>query len=510
MLNLAFIWHMHQPYYKDLITGEFHLPWARLHATKDYLDMLKILENFPKIKQVFNLVPSLIEQLEDYAKGEAKDHFLELSYKRPRDLNNEERNFVLEHFFMVDPNRVISNFPRYLELFYKRKTGLEFSDQDILDLQVLFNLAWIDPYFRKTRDDLKSLVLRGRFFSQEEKLIVLNSQIDIIRQIIPTYQEFLRKGRIEITVTPFYHPILPLLYNTKIAKESNPRATLPKKNFNFPQDALWHIKEAVACYKNYFGSQNNLGMWPSEEAVSEHIVKFFIEQNINWIISDEAILFRSLNKRRTAEALYQPYKLQREGGELNIIFRDRNLSDLIGFVYQRWDEKQAVDDFIKHLDNIIKHFKGKDCLVTIAMDGENAWEYYKNDGWDFLSLLYERLSNHPEIKTVTISEYLKERPAQINIKKLASGSWIHGNFNKWIGQGDKTLFWQYLLEAREILDKENITDELAWRQIHVLEGSDWFWWAAEGHPQFDQLFKKHLANFYNIIRHPLPEYLKSQ
>lgn len=500
---------MHQPYYKDLLSGQYHLPWARLHATKDYLDMLKILENFPKIKQVFNLVPSLIEQLEDYSKGEAKDYFLELSYKRPQDLTPEERNFVLEHFFMIDPNRVISNFPRYLELLNKRKAGLEFSNQDILDLQVLFNLAWVDPYFRKTINDLKKVVLKGRFFQEEEKLVVLNSQIEIIRQIIPTYKEFLNNGQIEVTITPFYHPILPLLCNTNIARESNRKALLPKKNFAFPQDAQWHIKEAVNCYRNNFSDNSNLGMWPSEEAVSEHIIKFFIKANINWIVTDEALLFRSINKKKhTAEALYQPYKLQREEGTLNIVFRDRNLADLIGFLYHKWDEKHAVEDFMKHLDNIVKHFKGKDCLVTIAMDGENAWEYYRNDGWDFLTLLYEKLSSHQEIKLVTISEYLNSNPPKNNIKKLASGSWIHGNFNKWIGYGDKTLFWDYIREAREILERDNITDELAWKQMHILEGSDWFWWAAEGHLEFDRLFKKHLTNFYTIIKYPLPEYLK--
>jgi len=509
MLYLSFIWHMHQPYYKDLISGKFHLPWVRLHATKDYLDMLKILENYPKIKQVFNLVPSLIEQIEDYSKSEAEDSFLQASYKAPKDLTESERNFILEHFFMIDPYRVIANFPRYLQLFYKKKSGHDFSDQDILDLQVLFNLVWIDPYFRKNIPELKNLVFKGRHFNQDEKLIVLKAQIDIIAQIIPNYKEFLKNGQIEITVSPYYHPILPLLYNTKIAKEANPKATLPKKNFSFPKDSLWHIEEAVTCYKNYFTlDNNNLGMWPSEEGVSEHIVKFFIGAKINWIVTDEAILFRSINKRRSAELLYQPYKLEREEGVLNIVFRDRNLSDLIGFIYHKWDEKHAVDDFIKHLENIIKHCKGKDCLLTIAMDGENAWEYYKNDGWDFLSLLYERISQHPDIKTVTINEYLREHPPTVNIKKLASGSWIHGNFNKWIGHGDKTLFWDYLREAREVLDKENITDELAWRQMHILEGSDWFWWAAEGHPQFDRLFKKHLVNFYTIIKHPLPEYLK--
>jgi len=514
MLYLAFIYHMHQPYYKNLLTGETTLPWVRLHGIKDYLDMVEMLSNYPAVHQTFNLVPSLIEQLEDYNHSKVKDKFLELSYKPAQELTSEDKAFILQNFFSINRERVIALFPRYYELYFKKQRNAEFSVQDYLDLQVWFNLSWFDPAYRKSISELKKIMDKARFFSEEEKKSVLDKQLYILKEIVPGYKKLMHSGQVEVTISPFYHPILPLLYNTKIAKEANTRSSLPKIAFAYPEDALAQINTAIEFYKDNF-AQKPAGIWPSEESVSEHILPLLINSGIKWIVADEAILFKSLKKKKRDTALiYQPHLLKREEGELNIIFRDRNLSDLIGFVYYNWKAEDAVADLMKHLKNIASAFKDEDKLVTIAMDGENAWEYFANDGHDFLELLYKRLSESDFLKPVTVSEYLKMHPAKCEIKRLAAGSWIYANFGKWIGNPCKNKAWEYLSIARGELEevKSSLAKaklELAYKQIYIAEGSDWFWWYGEDPDGgFDKLFRMHLSNFYTLIGKEIPDYLQ--
>jgi len=492
------------------------MPWVRLHGVKDYLDMLTILEKYPLIKQTFNLVPSLLEQLEDYVGCRVKDTFLELSYKPAQELTYQEKAFILENFFSIFKEKVISTFPRYYELYIKRQRKIEFNTQDYLDLQVWFNLSWIDPYFRENYPELKNIVSKARFFTEEEKREVLDKQIKILQNIIPTYQKFIGTGQIELSISPYYHPILPLLCNTNIAKEANTKTILPKIGFSYPQDAKAQIDEAISFTKERF-QINPAGMWPSEESVSEHILPYIIQAGINWIITDEAILFKSLKrKKRDTRLLYQPHLLRRKDGDLNIIFRDRNLSDLIGFDYYNRKTENAVADFIQHLKNIHDVFYKEDLLVTVAMDGENAWEYYTNDGHDFLNLLYERLSLSKFLKTTTVNEYIKTHPAKSRIKRLCAGSWIYAEFGKWIGNPYKVRAWEILSLARKELDSllanHSLSEEkikLAFKQMYICEGSDWFWWYGEDPDGgFDRLFRMHLANFYAIIDKDAPDYLK--
>ena len=495
------------------------MPWVRLHGTKDYLDMVQILEKYPEIHQTFNLVPSLVEQIEDYVQGNIKDKFLDLSTKPASELEGEEKEFIRKKFFMINKERVISFYPRYYELYLKKERGIEFSQQDYLDLAVWFNLAWIDPYFRENMPELKNILDKGRFFTEEEKQLVLDKQIKILADILPTYKKFMANGQIEITVSPYYHPILPLIYNTKIAREANLKTVLPQANFAYPGDARAQIEEAVEFYQQRLEGFPQ-GMWPSEEAVSEHILPFIIQAGINWIVTDEVILFKSLKKKkRENRLLYYPYLVKRKEGNLNLIFRDRNLSDLISFVYCRLKTEDAVADFMQHLENIAQTLKEEDALVTVAMDGENAWEYYPGDGHDFLNLLYQRLSDSEFVKTVTINDYLKSHPAQAEIKHLACGSWIYADFAKWIGNHYKNKAWDCLAMARQELDEilnsdkqSAISDKLtlAYRQIYIAEGSDWFWWYGEDHGDFDRLFRMHLSNFYTIIGKDIPAYLKSR
>jgi alpha-amylase/alpha-mannosidase (GH57 family) len=504
MLYLSIIYHMHQPYYKNLLTGQTDFPWVRLHGVKDYLDMVQMLENYPKLHQTFNLVPSLIEQIEDYTNGTVKDKFLEHSYKPADELTVHEKKFIHDSFFMINKDRVISVHPRYFELYLKSHAKKEFKTQDYLDLQVWFNLAWIDPYFRESMPELKLIVEKGRHYTEEDKRVVLEKQIEILEEIVPTYKKFIKNNQVEAIVSPFYHPILPLLYNTRIAREANIKSTLPHLNFAYPQDAKAQVDEAVKFYAERFGVKPT-GMWPSEMAVSEHILPFLIQAGIKWIVADEAILFKSTKrKKRDTALLYQPHLLKREDGDLNIIFRDRNLSDLIGFTYFNWEPKSAAADLMNHLENINNAFKGKDILVTIAMDGENAWEYFVNDGHDFLEEWYTRMSEAKFLKTVRPCDYLEEHPPKKEIKRLAAGSWIFGEFSKWINNPEKNKGWEQLAQARQELElmvrlKKPIND-LAWKQMRILEGSDWYWWFGEDYPgYFDKLFRMHLKNFYDLI-----------
>lgn len=512
MLYLSLIFHMHQPYYSNLLSGRTEVPWVRLHGTKDYLDMVQMLSRYPDIKLTFNLVPSLIEQLEDFTNGRIKDDFFELSFKPADTLTDQEKNFIRANFFMINRDTVIAMFPRYYELYLARQAGKDLSTQDLLDLQVWFNLAWIDPYFRHGEPVLRQAVEKGRFFTEEDKREVLEAQTRILENVVPAYDSFQKSGQIEVTVSPYYHPILPLLVNNSIAREANHASTLPGIQFSHPEDARAQVDSACAMYREKFGKKP-CGMWPSEMAVSEHILPFFLKQKVRWIVADEAILFRSFKcKKRDTALLYQPHTLKREEGTMAIVFRDRNLSDLIGFKYASMKASDAVNDFLGHLKNIADSFAKKDILVTVAMDGENAWEYFRNDGHEFLELLYERLAEAPYVKTMTVNNYLRQFPQGKNITRLAAGSWIFGEFSKWINNPYKNKFWEYLTLARRALEEaklEGRATDLAIKQMHILEGSDWYWWAGEDYPgYFDHLFRQHLANFYALIDRQIPEYCR--
>jgi alpha-amylase/alpha-mannosidase (GH57 family) len=511
MLYLAIIYHMHQPYYKNLLTGEIDAPWVRLHGIKDYLDMLFILKDYPQIHLTFNLTPCLVEQIEDYVDNRVQDKYLRLSYRPAEELTGEDKQFILNNFFRIFPQYGIAVHPRYYQLYLKRKSDKEFTVQELRDLQVWFNLAWFDPYFRKNIRELKYLVEKGRFFTEEEKHACLDKQFEVLSNIIPSYKEFQSKGQIEVITSPYYHPILPLLYNSKIAREASPETLLPEVNFIFPQDAQSQIQAAVGFYQQKFTCMPR-GMWPSEEAVSEHILDLFIQQGINWIVTDEAMLFKSLRKKkRIAAYLYKPYRLRREEGEVNIVFRDRNLSDLISFVYHRLSPLEAVGDFLDHLENIRQHCKLENPLAVVALDGENAWEYYRNDGWNFLTLLYQQLSTCEFLKTVTVSEYLEMFPPKDNLGYLKPGSWVGGDFNKWIGSKPKNKAWECLAKAREELGQITNGEKLnlPWKQIYIAEGSDWFWWYGDTDDKtFDELFRMHLSNLYRFIKKQPPESLK--
>ncbi|MEW5766303.1 MAG: glycoside hydrolase family 57 protein [bacterium] len=534
-LYLAFLWHMHQPYYKDNFSGRCILPWVRLHGIKDYYDMAAILEEYPQIHQTFNLTPSLMEQIEGYLEGKTEDDHLCLSRKPASKLNKDDKRFILDSFFMAHWDNMVRVHPRYRELLERRgedaggreKALKEFSVQDFRDLQVWFNLAWFDPFF-KTRDEtIKALIEKDRNFTEADKRAVLEKQMEVMARILPIYQKLQEAGQIEVSVTPYYHSILPLLCDTDITLRAMPEAPLPRNRFVHPEDAEIQVEAAISYYKKHFNRPPR-GMWPAEGSVSEAIIPMMAKRGINWIATDEAILANTLKNSPdfsefSFHVKFQPYRIRIGEYQIDCIFRDTTLSNLLSFEYWQWDTEEAVADLMGRLHvirKIVNNFPG-DHLVAIIMDGENAWEYYENDGWDFLGLLYQKLSADLWIKTVTASEYLKDHPPAETLPRLFPGSWINNNFKIWIGHEEDNTAWNYLYAARQALVKfeqeakgqaDQKAREQAWQEIYIAEGSDWCWWYGEEHGsyndrEFDLLFRTHLMNVYRLIGQEIPTYL---
>lgn len=522
MLKLAFLWHQHQPFYKDLTTGYYHLPWVRLHGVKDYLDMVQVLREFPRIKQTFNMVPSLLEQLDDYARGAATDPHLELSQKKTSDLTDEEKAEILSLHFQANYDHMIHPIPRYRQLFKDRKRAMSsWTEADWRDLQCLSNLAWIDPDFKKS-GRLLELSEKGERYTEDEKQQILSEQRRIIAGIIPELKEMMASGQIDISTSPYFHPILPLLYDSSIARAAMPDVELPRKRFQHPEDVEKQLAMAIDLYTDLFGKPPT-GMWPSEGSVSEDIIPLICKQGIRWIATDEEILARSLpdsggagrvNRLVMSGDLYRSYYFSGGEAAITIFFRDHVLSDNIGFVYSQWDAEKAADDFISKLQVIYRNLVAKnikDPIVSVILDGENAWEYYPNDGHDFLAALYTRISAAEWLETTTFSDYLSAGPDTVGLKKLHPGSWINHNFGIWIGHREDNKAWDLLSNARDELsefqksnpdfDKQKI--ETAWREIYIAEGSDWCWWFGDDHigpnnDDFDRLFRSHLSNVYKL------------
>lgn len=521
-VSLALIWHMHQPFYKDLVSGEYVLPWVRLHAVKDYYDMVAILERFPEVKVTFNLVPSLLLQVEDYVNNKVTDKFLDVTVKSPVDLQAEERTFILQNFFMANWDNMIKPYPRYHDLLLKRgrfvatnelpKIAKRFSAQELLDLQVWFNLTWFGFMSKNEDPVIMELIKKGKYFTEGDKKALIDKQKEIMARLIPKYRELAERGQIELTTTPFYHPILPLLCDTNVAKEAMPFAKLPESAFQHPEDAEAQIRMAIEYHEQKFG-RKPCGVWPSEGSVSEQIIPILSKAGIKWVATDEGILEKSLHKIEmrartiTAEELYQPYLVEKDGSSVAMIFRNHFISDQVGFVYYRWSIKDAIMDFNSHINNIRISLPedNRDYLVSVILDGENAWEYYPGGGKDFLEAFYGQLSRDGSIRTVKVCDYLESNPPRKSLSKLYAGSWINNNFKIWIGHAQDNLAWDYLNRARLALETAHQGDiKTAWQELYIAEGSDWCWWYGDEHSSendatFDALFRKHLKNIYTLI-----------
>ena len=534
-IYLSIIWHQHQPvYFKDPETGVYSKPWVRVHATKDYVDMAAILEEYPDIHTTFNLTPSLIRQLDDLQAG-AKDLYWTTAEVPADQLTGEQKQFLMDRFFDTNP-KVIARFSRYQDLSEKRaasNNSLEaFTTQDYLDLQVLFNLAWVDPDWL-AEEPLAGLAAKGANFSEVDKEFLFAEHVRLIAEVIPIHRKLQDAGQIEVTMTPFAHPILPLLVSTDLAQVALPDIELPAKKFTYGQDAAAQVELGVQLYMDHFG-QPPRGMWPAEGSVAQEIVSMVARNGIYWMASDEGVLANSLGTtsftRNSEEVVTEPDKLYRpyyvegsQGGPVAMVFRDVVISDKVGFTYSGVPGKAAAADFINRIhairEALIESGAEGPHLVSVILDGENAWEHYQNDGKEFLHSLYAGLSIDPAIKTVTPTEFLALAPEQPKIEKLWAGSWISHDFSTWIGEEEENQAWEHLVTTRELLQKyENGVRqtpsaealEQAKILMYIAEGSDWFWWYGADQnsgddESFDQQYRDTLKQIYLTLGETPPE-----
>ena len=527
-LSIAFYWHMHQPVYQLSPEGDYLMPWVRLHAVKDYLDMLLIGKKFKNLKLNFNLVPVLLDALIDYGENEMHDIHSRLTITDIDDLTDDDKKFIINNFFDANYHSMILPNQEYERLLQKYQAGDEnnidiFSPQEYSDLMALFNLAWIDPSFKNMYPEVKALIKKGKNYSLSDRIKIIEIHRDIIRKIIPSYKKFADEGKIEITTSPYYHPILPIMLDLKEIRKTS-STTFPH-NLKMELDAKMQTEMALDRVQELFGKRPK-GIWPSEHCISPKELDLFKSLGIEWTISDEGILSNSINFefirdfRGYLEDPYHLLKSYKYKNGLNIIFRDSVLPNLIGFEYPNHDPENAANDLydrIKSAQSKLLSSPDEHHLLTIAMDGENCWENYTHDGSTFLETIYGLIENDPTLETVLISDYIaKDTPKPLN--KISSGSWVNRNFKLWIDEPLKNLAWTYLKQVRDDFSNYvkknpiNLNIEAARKELFICEGSDWFWWYGEPNNSgrdniFDYIFREHLKNIYFYLDIEPPEYL---
>jgi len=518
------LWHMHQPYYKDLAEGVYTMPWVRLHALKDYYGMVAVMRDFPSVHATFNLVPSLVLQIEDYARDTARESAYDLAFKPASTLSSAERESLLASAFQINYDNLLNRYPRFRELWEKSKksslatTAKVFTTQEILDLQVLSQVAWFDEIFLAGDPEVGRLVKKSRGYSESDKVIVRKKEIELFNATLEEYRKAAERGQIEISTSPFYHPILPLLCDTAIAQESHSGLKLPHHRFRHPEDARDQLRGAVALHERVFGRRPQ-GLWPSEGSVSDQVLRLAADEGFTWAATDEGVLARTKQMgfyRRGdgtlqgGEELYRPHALSTGGKPISLFFRDHQLSDLIGFVYSRMEPQAAAADLHQRIKAAGRSTGQRPAVVSVILDGENAWEYYPGNGREFLKAFYGRIAADPELRAVTASETLKAtEPGALT--HIVPGSWINANYDIWIGAEEDNRAWDLLSEARDFyaqhLGSPKVAPEnrrLAQQELWVAEGSDWCWWYGPEHStandeEFDLLFRKHLSNIYRLL-----------
>ncbi len=548
-LFVCFLWHMHQPYYRDPETGTYILPWVRLHAIKDYVALPRIFRKFPAVRHTFNLVPSLLIQVRDYVENGAEDAFLSVSRKNALDLSRDEERFLLRNFFSAFAPTMILPQPRYAELYNRRESALRaigkpgapggYGASDYNDLATLFNLTWFHPIHREEDAELTRLWNKGRGYTEREKAYVLDRQRDIMAAVIPEYRQLLETDGGELSSTPMYHPILPLLIDSRAAQDALPGAPLPNIPFASPPDALEQLRRGREAFRGMFGRYPD-GLWPSEGSISPAVLEMASREGFSWTATDEILLSRALGKpvRRDAsgiptepEWLFHPYQVSNPGGTIAIFFRDHHLSDLIGFEYSRWDAADAANNFTHNLGLIYDRLaavpaksRRESYVLPVILDGENAWEYYHDSGRIFLNRLLDGLSKlAPNISCITFSEALNLLNYKVPLPSVPTGSWIDGTFNIWIGHREDHAAWEMLARARSLWqarhdefrkigkgDMPGISE--AYEHLLVAEGSDWCWWYGDDHftphaAEFDRLFRHQVKAVYRALGENPPDLL---
>ncbi len=539
-LRVVLCWHMHQPQYQDLITDEHVLPWTYLHAIKDYVDMAVHLEAQPGAAAVVNFSPILLEQIRTYSAqisawqrtgAPIRDPVLALLTPDgiPQDANL--RAEAIRTCLKANRERLIERFAPYKALaaladaFLEKDAAAYASRQFVLDLAVWYHLAWLGETVRLGDSRAGELIAKERDFSAADGRLLIEIIGDILSGLVPRYRRLLGSGQVELSVTPWGHPILPLMLDFRSARESQPALELPAER-EYPggdDRARWHIARAIQSFVESFGVRPK-GCWPAEGGVSERTLALFDEFGFDWIATGGAVLRNSLaalgasDAERSAARLHRPYHLA--DGRVRCFFRNDALSDLIGFTYSKWHGDDAAANLVEHLEHLHKVLPPEqEHVVAIVLDGENAWEYYPFNGYYFLKALYEKLAEHPQIRLTTFSRCLADGVSAGELQRLIAGSWVYGNFSTWIGHPGKNRAWEMLCEAKRAFDRVVVEGSLseeeqnaAERQLGVCEGSDWCWWFGDENPAesvraFDALYRRHLANLYRILEEEAPALL---
>jgi alpha-amylase/alpha-mannosidase (GH57 family) len=554
-VNLVILWHMHQPQYRDPATCRYLLPWTRLHALKDYWGMVKLLEEFPGVHVTFNFVPLLAEQILEYASGQFQEPWFDIVFARAETLTPDEKREALERAFQVNEN-LLNRWPRFAELQSQvRSAGVEacvahWNAREWRDLQVLSQLAWMDEEYLAMDEEylakdpaVRDLSGKGRDFSEEDKVVLLDKQRELLAAVLLEYRLAAARGQIEVSTTPYYHPILPLLCDTDIARVSNPHTPLPQPPFRYPQDAREQLLRARQFHERVFGGPP-AGLWPSEGSVSDQALEIAAELGFQWFATDEGVLGRTRNigfwrdpagYPENGPELYTPWRFERGGNAMSGFFRDHYLSDLVGFVYSRMGAEAAAEDFHRRVRAIgDREPPGRTATVSVILDGENAWEYFPENGREFLRQLYRRIEQDPEIRALTASEAMRAVPDQPRLEGIFPASWINANFDVWIGHSEDVRAWELLRDAREAYERaaaraaaanrsskrgaaktsfaQDGHGKRAYEALLAAEGSDWCWWYGPEHgsandAEFDALYRKHLTEIYNALGEPPPHAL---
>lgn len=534
-LKVVLCWHMHQPQYSEPMAGTYQLPWTYLHAMKDYVDMAWHLENVAGAKAVVNFAPTLLEQIDDYDQqlkgrfrgtGVLKDPLLVALDSPVQPSHPDARQNLIESCLRANEEKLIAPFPHFARLNEIAQWAMDeperlsyLNDQFLIDMLVWYHLVWMGEAVRRNDVRIQALMKKGRQFSFHDRRQLMVVIGELLNDLIPRYRRLAESGRVELSVTPYAHPIMPLLLDIHSTHEAMPGAALPEIT-QYPggeQRVRWQMAEGVRVFEHYFGFKPQ-GCWPSEGAVSEATLALIGEQGFRWAASGENVLRNSLEQAGMGDAnIHKPYRI---GEGPACFFRDDGLSDLIGFTYTGWGAEDAINDFIHHLTNIKNNTEADpDRLVSVILDGENAWEYYSYNGYYFLQALYRRLSEHPDFELTTFSESLDAGVTPQALPSLVAGSWVFGTFSTWIGDRDKNRGWDLLSEAKQVYDRKidslSLDAEqrhLVDRQLAICEGSDWFWWfgdynSADSVSDFERLYRLHLSNLYQMLDEEVPQNL---